>query len=227
MAQSTGMAATFDVGTGARRPRSATRRRVAFGLASLLALLTLTLAPLAAAASGNDGAGGLTSDEVVRDADGMRDATARAHQIQKRLRAKQRRALPLLEQAIARDSQSIELLYLSGVADLLAGNHDKAVDALVTVTHREPSFQYGEAYLRAADALIALGRWDDADDALERYVKINSSSIEALYKRLRVCNARKEVDGEQKTKADLRDAWRTLPGCQRRKQLGWYLRSLF
>ena len=108
---------------------------------------------------------------------------------------------------------------MSGVAHLLAGNPDKAVEALVAVTHREPNFQYGEAYLRAADALMALGRWDDADDALERYVKINSSSVEARWKRLRVCKARKDAAGEQTAKADLRDVWRTLPGYQRRKQL--------
>jgi tetratricopeptide (TPR) repeat protein len=355
------MAATFGVGTGARRHRAATRRCAAFWLASLLAILTL--APLAEAASRNDGDTGLMSDEAIRDA--MKDATARAQRIQSRLRAEQRlrgeedeyaradeaqvssamgfgsmlsgrsglfgtamlaaafyflfmrgrgggggsagwgsyylfwivapallavvsshpaflvvivvglvarrwlpdpilffkhqarvrslqtdidanaanatarrdlakiwlekhrprRALPLLEQAIARDSQSIELLYLSGVAHLLAGNHDKAVEALVAVTHREPNFQYGEAYLRAADALMALGRWDDAADALERYVKINRSSVEARYKRLRVCKARKDAAGERQAKADLRDAWRTLPGYQRRKQLGWYLRS--
>jgi tetratricopeptide (TPR) repeat protein len=137
-----------------------------------------------------------------------------------------RRALPLLEQALTRDPSSVELLYLSGVAYLLAGNHEKALEALVGVAHREPSFQYGEAYLRAADALIALGRWDDADDALERYVKINSSNIEARAKRLRVCRTRKDTAGAQKAKADLRDAWRSLPGYQRRKQFGWYLRSL-
>jgi tetratricopeptide (TPR) repeat protein len=137
-----------------------------------------------------------------------------------------RRALPLLEQAIARDPSSIELLYLSGVAHLQAGHHEKAVEALVGVAHREPNFQYGEAYLRAADALIALGRWDDAADALERYVKINSSNIEGRAKRLRVCKARKDASGEQKAKADLKDVWRALPGYQRRKQVGWYLRSL-
>ena len=136
------------------------------------------------------------------------------------------RALPLLEQAIARDPSSVELLYLSGLSHLLAGHHERAVEALVSVTHREPSFQYGEAYLRAADALIALGRWDDADDALERYARINSSNIEARYKRLRVCKARKDSDGAQKAQAELKDAWRALPGYQRRKQLGWYLRSL-
>lgn len=137
-----------------------------------------------------------------------------------------RRALPLLEQALARDPSSVELLYLSGVSHLLAGEHERAVEALVAVTHREPTFQYGEAYLRAADALIALGRWDDADDALERYAKINSSNIEARCKRLRVCKARKDIDGARRAQAELRDAWRALPGYQRRKQLGWYLRSL-
>jgi tetratricopeptide (TPR) repeat protein len=137
-----------------------------------------------------------------------------------------RRALPLLDQAIARDPDSIELLYLSGLAHLLVGNHDKAVETLVTVTHREPGFQYGEAFLRAADALIALRRWDDADDALERYVKINSSNIEGRCKRVRVCKARQDSSGEAKAKADLRDVWRSLPGYQRRKQFGWYVRSL-
>jgi tetratricopeptide (TPR) repeat protein len=136
------------------------------------------------------------------------------------------RALPLLEQAIARDPSSVELLYLSGLSHLLAGHHERAVEALVAVAHREPNFQYGEAYLRAADALIALGRWDDADDALERYAKINSSNIEARCKRVRVCKARNDSEGAQKAQADLRDAWRSLPGYQRRKQLGWYLRSL-
>jgi tetratricopeptide (TPR) repeat protein len=138
-----------------------------------------------------------------------------------------RRALPLLTEAIARDPNSLELLYLSGVSNLLAGQHEKALEELLAVIHREPGFMYGEAYLRAADALIALARWDDADDALERFVKINSSSLEGRYKRVRVCKARKDADGARKMKEDLRDVWRTLPSFQRRAQLGWYLRSLF
>jgi tetratricopeptide (TPR) repeat protein len=138
-----------------------------------------------------------------------------------------RRALPLLEQALARDPDSIELLYLWGVAHLLAGNHEKAVAALVGVVHREPNFQYGDAYLRAADALTALRRWDDADDALERYVRINSSSMEGQVKRVRVCKARNDVEGARKAEEDLRHVWRTLPAYQRRRQFGWYLRSLF
>jgi uncharacterized protein HemY len=95
------------------------------------------------------------------------------------------------------------------------------------VTHREPNFQYGEAFLRAADALMALGRWDDADDALERYVKINSSNIEGRCKRVRVCKARNDADGARKAQADLKEVWASLPSYQRRKQFGWYLRSIF
>jgi tetratricopeptide (TPR) repeat protein len=138
-----------------------------------------------------------------------------------------KRALPLLAQASARDPKSIELLYLSGVSHLLAGDNERAVETLVSVTHREPNHQYGEAYLRAADALVALGRWDDADDALERYARINSSNIEGRVKRVRVCKARQDLDGVRRAAADLRDVWRSLPSYQRRKQLGWYVRSLF
>jgi tetratricopeptide (TPR) repeat protein len=138
-----------------------------------------------------------------------------------------RRALPLLEQALERDPDSVELLFLSGISHLLAGQHEQAVEALVKVTHREPNFQYGEALLRAADALIALERWDDADDALERYVKINSSNIEGRCKRVRVCKTRKDEEGARKAQADLKDVWGSLPSYQRRRQLGWYIRSLF
>jgi tetratricopeptide (TPR) repeat protein len=138
-----------------------------------------------------------------------------------------RRALPLLDQAIARDPNSVELVFLSGISHLLAGQHEQAVEALVAVTHRQPNYLYGEAYLRAADALAALGRWDDADDALERYVKFNSSSVEGRFKRARVCKARKDGDGARRALADLKDVWRSLPSYQRRKQFGWYIRSLF
>jgi tetratricopeptide (TPR) repeat protein len=138
-----------------------------------------------------------------------------------------RRALPLLAEALARDPDSLELQYLSGVSNLLAGGHEKALSELLAVIHREPGFRYGEAYLRAADALIGLGRWDDADDALERFCQIDRSSVEGRYKRVRVGKARKDADGTRKARDELRHVWRTLPSFQRRKQLGWYVRSLF
>jgi hypothetical protein len=136
-----------------------------------------------------------------------------------------RRALPLLAEALARDPEDKELLYLQGLGQLQVGEHAKAVETFIALVQRDPSFRYGEAYLRAADALIALSRWDDADDALERFTRINSSSIEGRYKRARVKGERKDDAGRQDVVRDLRDLWRTLPSFQRRNQLGWYLRA--
>jgi tetratricopeptide (TPR) repeat protein len=137
-----------------------------------------------------------------------------------------RRALPLLAEALARDPEDKELHYLQGLAELAAGQHAAAVETFIALVQRDPSFRYGEAYLRAGDALIALERWDDADDALERFARINSSSIEGRYKRARVKGARKDADGRRAAVRDLREVWRALPSFQRRHQLGWYLRAL-
>jgi hypothetical protein len=41
-----------------------------------------------------------------------------------------------------------------------------------------------------------------------------------------VCGQRKDEAGAARARAELRDVWRVLPSFQRRKQLGWYLRSL-
>ena len=136
-----------------------------------------------------------------------------------------RRALPLLAEALARDPEGTELLYLQGLAQLQSGDHAKAVETFIALVRRDPSFRYGEAYLRAADAMIALARWDDADDALERFARINSSSIEGRYKWARVKGARKDDAGRRDTVRDLRELWRALPSFQRRHQLGWYLRA--
>lgn len=137
-----------------------------------------------------------------------------------------RRALPLLAEALARDPEAKELLYLQGLAQLAAGEHAVAVETFIALVQRDPAFRYGEAYLRAGDALMALERWDDADDAFERFARINSSSIEGRYKRARVKGARKDADGRRDAVRDLREVWRALPSFQRRHQLGWYLRAL-
>jgi hypothetical protein len=42
-----------------------------------------------------------------------------------------------------------------------------------------------------------------------------------------VCKARKDAGGARKARDDVRDVWRALPSFQRRKQLGWYVRSWF
>jgi tetratricopeptide (TPR) repeat protein len=135
------------------------------------------------------------------------------------------KALPLLEQALERDPGSHEILFLRGVSQLGVKQPAPAMDSFLAVVHGDPSFRYGEAYLRAADALVELGRNDDAEEALEHYVKKNSSSIEALCKLARVRAARKDVAGAEKARAEAQSVWHLLHGFQRRKQLGWYLRT--
>jgi tetratricopeptide (TPR) repeat protein len=137
------------------------------------------------------------------------------------------RALPLLEQALARDPESTELLYLRGVCQLLARQYEPAVATLVELVTRDPRARYGEPYLRAADALIALQRWDDAEEALERFLQINSSNVEAHYKQARIRRARKDREGAARAVRELRQVWRSLPPFQRRNQIGWYVRALF
>jgi tetratricopeptide (TPR) repeat protein len=136
------------------------------------------------------------------------------------------RALPLLEQALARDPESTELLYLHGVSQLLARQYEPAVATLVELVTREPRARYGEPYLRTADALIALERWDDAEEAVERFLRINSSNVEGHYKQVRIRKARKDREGAARAARELRQCWRSLPPFQRRKQLGWYVRAL-
>ena len=117
-------------------------------------------------------------------------------------------------------------MYLRGTTQLFLKQPERALDSFLTVVHEDPGFRYGEAYLRAADALLALGRLEDAEEALDRHLKINSSlSLEALYKLGRVRKARKDVAGAARAQAELRDVWHLLHGFQRRRQFGWYLRA--
>jgi tetratricopeptide (TPR) repeat protein len=135
------------------------------------------------------------------------------------------RALPLLDQALERDPGSVELLFLRGMAELYSKCPERALEAFLAVVHTTPGFRYGEGYLRAADALVEMNRLDDAEEALDRYLKVNSSSIEALFKLARVRTARKDEAGAEKARKDLRDVWHLLPAFQRRNQRGWYLRA--
>ncbi len=134
-------------------------------------------------------------------------------------------ALPLVEQALERDPGSLELVYLRGTTQLFLEQPERALESFLTVVHEDPGFRYGEAYLRAADALLALRRLEDAEEALDRHLKINSSSVEALYKLGRVRKARNDAAGVARAQAELRDVWHLLHGFQRRRQFGWYLRA--
>jgi tetratricopeptide (TPR) repeat protein len=143
------------------------------------------------------------------------------------LKRKPQRALPLLDEALQRDADSPDLLFLRGEAQLGLKQFEPALQSFLRIVHTKPTFRYGDAYLMAADALIPLARLEEAEEALVHYLKINSSSIEGLVKLARVRKARGDAAGVAKARAEIRDVWHTLHGFQRRKQLGWYMRARF
>jgi predicted Zn-dependent protease len=135
------------------------------------------------------------------------------------------RALELLDEARRRDPDNAELLYLTGLARLRAGNPEEALDPLVKAIEIDPRIRFGEPYLVAAEALIRLGRLEEAEDALERYVASNSSSVQGHVRLATVRKERGDSEGAKKALAEALATWAQLPGYRRRIELGWWLRA--
>jgi tetratricopeptide (TPR) repeat protein len=76
-----------------------------------------------------------------------------------------------------------------------------------------------------ADALAGVARYDEAIEAYERYLRINTSSVEG-YCKLAAAHARsKDPQAAQRARREALDTYRALPRYQRRKQLVWWLRA--
>lgn len=135
-----------------------------------------------------------------------------------------RRAIPMFEQALERDAGSAELKYLLGVARLRGGDAEGALTPLSEALAKEPKVRYGSAYLAIGDALATVGRLDEAIDAFERFLKINTSSLEG-YAKLAAARSRKgDEPGARDARTQAFETYRVLPPFQRRKQLGWWLK---
>jgi tetratricopeptide (TPR) repeat protein len=135
------------------------------------------------------------------------------------------RAVPLLEQALERDPESAELHYLLGLAHLRAGHAEPALEPLSDALARDDKVRYGAAYLAIGDALVAVKRLDKACEAYQRYVKINTSSIEGYCKLAATSERAKDNASAKKWRAEALETYRALPRFQRRKRLGWWVRA--
>lgn len=130
------------------------------------------------------------------------------------------KALTYLEEARVRAPEDAELLYLTGLCLHAKGRNEEALAPLVKAVEVDSRVAFGEPYRVAGAALLALGRLDEAEDALLRYLDMTSSSVEAhlLLARVarragRAADARRWVDEAIATH-------RGLPAFARRKQLG-------
>lgn len=132
-------------------------------------------------------------------------------------------ALAKLEEARKRFPDDAELLFLEGCARSLRGEHAEALGPLVEAVRRDPRLRFGEPYLLAGDCLLELGRHDEAIDAFDRFLAVNSSSIEGHVKKARAHAAMGEKDAAARELDAATQLFGALPGYVRRAQLGWWL----
>lgn len=134
------------------------------------------------------------------------------------------RARPHIEAALQRND-SAELYYLRGLAALGERRWKDARDAFEAAADRDAKFGYGDPYLRAGDAYSAEGHLDDAQDAYERAIEINSSSVEGRYKLAELQRRMGDREGAHRLLDDALTTYRHLPAFLRRQHLGWYARA--
>jgi len=137
------------------------------------------------------------------------------------------RALALLDQARTRTPDDPELLYLTGLARFRSGDPAGALDPLVKAVSIDPRVRFGDPYLVAAEALMKLGRLEEAEDALDHYVATNSSSLQGYVRLAEVRRGRGDHEGAKKVLREATDTWSQLPGYRRRVELGWWFRAWF
>ncbi len=135
------------------------------------------------------------------------------------------RALPLALAALGREPDSAELLHLKGLCQLGAKQWEPALASFGEVLVRDPRFRYGDPFLRAADALAALGRWADVEEALDHFLAVNGSSLEGWYRRAQARHRRGDDAGARAARREARQVYAQLPRYQRRHQLIWYWRT--
>ncbi|MDC0747621.1 tetratricopeptide repeat protein [Polyangium mundeleinium] len=135
------------------------------------------------------------------------------------------RALELLDEARRRAPDDAELLYLTGLARMRCGDPEGALAPLVRAVELEPRLRYGDPYLAAAEALLLLGRLEEAEDALERFTRTNSSAIQG---HVLLSDVRRKLGDAEGAKTAIREAldtWKTLPRYRRRSQVQWWVRA--
>lgn len=140
-------------------------------------------------------------------------------------RLRPRSALALLDEALERDRESPELLFLRGLALHRSGRYEQALAPIVDAVGLDARVGFGEAYLVAGDALSELGRNEEAIDAYERFVESNTSSVQGWTKLALAHHRAGESKDAQGALREALTTWRQIPGYRRRMELGWYLRA--
>jgi tetratricopeptide (TPR) repeat protein len=119
-----------------------------------------------------------------------------------------------------------ELLFQLGIAKLRAGDTKGALEPLVAAVAIAPDVGRGDPYLIASDALMKLGRWEEAEDSLDRFIAHNQSSVQAYVKLARARAKQKDEAGSKEAIAQAKQTWGVLPSFKRRHEWPWWLAAI-
>ena len=119
-----------------------------------------------------------------------------------------------------------ELLLQLGIARMQLGQPEAALEPLVAAIAIAPDVGRGDPYMLASDALSKLGRWEEAEDSLDRFVTKNQSSVQAYVKLARVRAKRKDDAGSKDAIMQAKHTWAVLPSFIRRREWPWYRAAL-
>lgn len=151
-------------------------------------------------------------------------------------RKRPKKAIELIEKTRQRMAESTrhpqgslddaELLFQLGIARLRSGDAEAALEPLVAAIAIAPEVGRGDPYMVAADALMRLRRWEEAEDSLERFIGMNESSVQAYVKLARVRAKRRDEAGTQDAIAQAKHTWGVLPAFKRRHEWPWFFAAL-
>lgn len=133
------------------------------------------------------------------------------------------KALVLLDEALVRMPDEAELLLLRGIALFRLRRYEDALGPLVRAVEIDGRIGFGEPYLVAGNALSALGRWDEAVDAYERYLDRNGSAIGARVRLARALSKKGDRPGALRELAEAKATWGQVPAYFRRKEFRGYV----
>lgn len=151
-------------------------------------------------------------------------------------RKRPKKAIALIEQTRQRMAESTrhpqgslddaELLFQLGIAKLKCGEPEAALEPLVAAIAIAPEVGRGDPYMVASDALMKLGRWEEAEDSLDRFLASNQSSVQAYVKLARVRAKRSDDAGVKDAIAQAKQTWGVLPSFKRRHEWPWFIAAL-
>lgn len=141
------------------------------------------------------------------------------------MRGKAREALPYLERAYERLSDSEETAYYLGLALIGSGDEKRGEELILKALALNPKFRYGEPALRLAEHYAARRRIDEAQAYFDRFFSIHSSSPEGYYKyglfRLQIGNVSGAVESFRKAV----EVFKLSPSFKKRQDRLWALKA--